>query len=383
MISKEGYMYKKGKKKLRIWRRRFFIIMDGQLQYFKAPGLPPKGAIPITSPDMVELAPECKRQPAFKITADKKKVRYFCTESIEEANSWVEALRRTARGLDVNPIHSFNDLELVRTLVSKPNNARIDLVKVRGTSVTCVLKRYPRALFEDPNSVIYEKSEFLNLMNPFVTPLLKLLQDGNELGFVLEYAKNGCLFGYLWEIGKFSEAQVAMYAAELAVGLAFMHRKGVVYGDLSPTSVLLGGDGHVMLPVPGMFPDMKTVTPYLAPEVVSGQRPEQAADWYGIGTIIYEMLTGMPPFWGENEEELRVAILKDPLMFPYHVSDSARDIVRKLMAREPEDRISMEGLSEHPFFEGIAWTDVSAKKSVPKLVPDDKDRKYETVDIAL
>ena len=91
----------------------------------------------------------------------------------------------------------------------------------------------------------------------------------------------------------------------------------------------------------------------------------------------------MPPFWGENEEELRVAILKDPLMFPYHVSDSARDIVRKLMAREPEDRISMEGLSEHPFFEGIAWTDVSAKKSVPKLVPDDKDRKYETVDIAL
>lgn len=381
MISKEGYMYKKGKKKLRIWRRRFFIIMDGQLQYFKAPGLPPKGAIAITSPDMVELAPECKRQPSFKITADKKKVRYFCTDSPEEANSWIEALRRTARGLDVNPIHSFNDLEVVRTLVDKPNNSRIDLVKIRGTAVQCILKRYPRSLFDDPNSVIYEKSEFLNLMNPFVTPLIKLLQDGSELGFVFEYARNGCLFGYLWNTGKFDEGQVALYAAELAMGLAFLHRKGIVYADLSPTAVLVGDDGHVMLSVPGMFPDRKMITPYLSPEVIMGHEATQAADWYGIGAIIYELLTGMPPFWGNNEEELSLAILHDSVRFPYHVSDSARDLVRKLMAKDPQERIGMDGMAEHPFFENTVWADICGKKQAPKLVPSENDTKYETIDI--
>ena len=171
-------MFKKGKK-LKVWHRRFFTIMDRQLQCFKAPGLPPKAVIDITSPDMVSLAPECKRQPALKVTVSKKKIYYLSTDSFEEANSWVEALKRTAKGVDLDPIRSFNDLEIVRTLVQKPNGARIDLVNVKGGNHKVILKRYPRSLFPDPNSVIYQKSDFLKLMNPFVTPLLKLLQDGN------------------------------------------------------------------------------------------------------------------------------------------------------------------------------------------------------------
>ena len=388
MIVKEGYMFKKGKK-LKVWHRRFFTIMNRQLHCFKAPGLPPKAVIDITSPEMVSLAPECKRQPALKVTVSKKKIYYLSTDSFEEANSWVEALKRTAKGVDLDPIRSFNDLEIVRTLVQKPNGARIDLVNVKGGNHKVILKRYPRSLFPDPNSVIYQKSDFLKLMNPFVTPLLKLLQDGNELGFVLEYAQNGCLFGYLWSFRKFSEQQVILYAAELVVGLSFMHRKGTFYGDLSPLCVLMAEDGHVMLSDPGMFPDMKNVTPYSAPEALTeAMEPNEAVDWYSLGAILYELLTGMPPFFGENEDRLKAAILKDRVMFPYHVSNNARDLVTRLMAKNPAERLGCgpagaDEVMAHPFFESVTWTDISGKRNQPAFVPMSADEKYETISINL
>lgn len=388
MIVKEGYMFKKGKK-LKGWHRRFFTIMDRQLQCFKAPGLPLKTAIDITSPDMVELAPECKRQPTFRVTVNKKKVLFLSPDSAEEANSWVEALKRTAKGVDLVPIRSFNDLEVVRTLVEKPNGSRIDLVNVRGGDCKCVLKRYPRTLFKDPNSVICEKSEFLKLMNPFVTPLLKLLQDGSELGFVLEYAQNGCLFGYLWSFPKFCESQVLLYAAELVVGLSFMHRKGTFYGDLSPLCVLMGEDGHVMLSDPGLFPEVGKVTPYSAPELFQEEAvATEAADWYSLGAIIYEMLTGMPPFFGDDDEGLKASILKDNVMFPYHVSRPARDLVQRLMAKNPAERIGCgsggaDEVMNHEFFASVTWADISGKRNKPNFVPTASDERYETISINL
>src|SRR2546421_8749838 len=113
---------------------------------------------------------------------------------------------------------------------------------------------------------------------------------------------------------------------------------------------------------------------YLAPELLMGQGYTKTVDWWTLGVLLYEMLTGLPPFYDENTNEMYRKILQDPLHFPGPeiVPPAAKDLLTKLLNRNAEQRLGANGAAEikaHPFFHSIDWRKLLQRKYEPTFKP--------------
>lgn len=112
---------------------------------------------------------------------------------------------------------------------------------------------------------------------------------------------------------------------------------------------------------------------YLAPELLLGQGYTKTVDWWTLGVLLYEMLTGLPPFYDENTNEMYRKILQDPLQFPADIDRDAKSILTRLLDRDPARRLGSGGASEikaHRFFETIDWKRLLQKKIQPTFRPN-------------
>jgi serine/threonine protein kinase len=113
---------------------------------------------------------------------------------------------------------------------------------------------------------------------------------------------------------------------------------------------------------------------YLAPELLLGHGYTKTVDWWTLGVLLYEMLTGLPPFYDENTNEMYRKILQEPLHFPGPeiVPAAAKDLLQKLLDRNPERRLGAGGAAEikaHHFFAGIDWRKLLQRKYEPSFKP--------------
>lgn len=141
--------------------------------------------------------------------------------------------------------------------------------------------------------------------------------------------------------------------------------------SLKPENVLVGKDGYAKLTDFGLAKenvagnsDAKSLcgtAEYLSPEILQRQGHGKASDWWSFGAIIYEMLCGLPPFYSKDREKLYKNIKHaDPrLDFPF-LSESARDLLTKLLDKDPAKRLGSsdrdaQDIKEHPWFDCINW----------------------------
>ena len=114
---------------------------------------------------------------------------------------------------------------------------------------------------------------------------------------------------------------------------------------------------------------------YLAPELLLGQGYNKTVDWWTLGVLLYEMLTGLPPYYDENTNEMYRKILSEPLHFPGPeiVPPAAKDLLTQLLDRRPEHRLGAKGASEikaHQFFNSIDWRKLLQRKYDPTFKPN-------------
>lgn len=154
--------------------------------------------------------------------------------------------------------------------------------------------------------------------HPFITNLLTSFSDSDFLYLLLDYVPGGELFSYLRKFRRFDEGMARFYAAEIVLVLEYLHEKqgGVAYRDLKPENLLLDAEGHIKLVdfgfakrLGGRDSSTETYTlcgtpEYLAPEVIHNKGHTTAVDWWALGILIYEFLTGYPPFWHQNPIEI-------------------------------------------------------------------------------
>lgn len=221
--------------------------------------------------------------------------------------------------------------------------------------------------------------------HPFIVGLNMAFQTRDKLFFVLDYCAGGELFFHLGKQGKFAEPRAKFYTAEIALALEHMHKLDIIYRDLKPENVLLDGAGHIRLTDFGLSKEGITNntsgahsfcgTPeYLAPEILNRQGHGRAVDWWSLGALLYEMLTGLPPFYCRDREKLFEKIRKAQLTYPRYLSDVAQDILHGLLTRDPTQRLgsSSEDSAEvkrHLFFASIDWDRMMRRDSVPPWEP--------------
>ncbi|NWI95658.1 PKN2 kinase, partial [Pitta sordida] len=223
--------------------------------------------------------------------------------------------------------------------------------------------------------------------HPFLVNMFACFQTPHHACFVMEYTPGGDLMMRIHE-DVFPEHMAQFYTACVVLGLQFLHEKKIVYRDLKLDNLLLDAEGFVKIADFGLckegigFGDRTNTfcgTPeFLAPEVLTDISYTRAVDWWGLGVLIYEMLVGESPFPGDDEEEVFDSIVNDEVRYPRFLSTEALSIIRKLLRKCPERRLGAgekdaEEIKIQPFFKGIDWDALLARRLKPPFVPTLKD----------
>ncbi|KAI0066631.1 hypothetical protein BV25DRAFT_1412135 [Artomyces pyxidatus] len=325
-----------------------------------------------------------------------------------------------------------NDFEMMRVL-GKGCAGKVLLVRHKSSAdlyaLKAITKRHVLA-HQELQHTLTEQAVLKRMAaegsDPFVVKLWWSFHDKENLFLVMDFHPGGDLATQLARWGRLGRDRARFYAAEIVEGVEGLHAAGVIYRDLKPENILIAADGHIVLTDFGLskeFPRRSTAvttpstpnmqsgfstpqTPpaapywmkddkaqelangwpprhadttstfcgtaeYLAPEVIQGLPYSYEVDWWSFGTMLYEMLTGITPFWADNHSDMYVRVLQDELQFPDDraMDQDTKSLIRGLLQRNPSIRISEPRIKRHPYFSKIDWSHVYYKRYIPPYIP--------------
>ncbi|KRX88073.1 Protein kinase C beta type, partial [Trichinella pseudospiralis] len=326
----------------------------------------------------VKLLPE----PDGRLTKQKTK---------EPVDSWFKLLNQEEGEFYNIPVLRESEVEALRLKYQvmlaehKPTN-ELYAVKILKKDVIVQDDDVECAMIEKRVLALAEKP-------PFLVQLHSCFQTMDRLFFVMEFVCGGDLMFQIQKVGKFKEPVAVFYAAEICIGIFYLHSKGIVYRDLKLDNIMLDIDGHVKITDFGMCKDnmldgvtTKTFcgTPdYIAPEIILYQPYGKAVDWWAFGVLVYEMLAGLPPFDGEDEDELFTAITEHSVPYPKSMSKEAVHLCKALLNKNPDKRLGsgpsgQQDIQEHPFFRRIDWIKLADRAVQPPMKPIIKNMRVAT-----
>nr|XP_043640239.1 probable serine/threonine protein kinase IRE4 isoform X2 [Erigeron canadensis] len=321
-----------------------------------------------------------------------------------------------------HPLHkertSIDDFEIIKP-ISKGAYGKVFLARKRTTGdlfAIKMLKKMDMLRKNDIERIVAERNILITVRNPFVVRFFYSFTSRDYLYLVMEYLNGGDLFSLLRNVGCLGEDVARIYIAELVLALEYLHSVGIVHRDLKPDNILIAHDGHIKLTDFGLSkiglmnstgaltrPESNEVivsnghqpdsewsvdrrersavgTPdYLAPEILLGTEHGYAADWWSVGVILFELITGTPPFNSDNPERIFYNILNAKIPWPSNpneISHEAQDMISRFLIHDPDQRLGAHGSPEvkaHPFFKGVNWDTLAMQKVAFIPQPDGID----------
>lgn len=239
------------------------------------------------------------------------------------------------------------------------------------------------AIYENnlKENIVLEKNILENKNHhPFIVTLYYAFQNQKAIYLVMEYLPGGDIFHLLRRQQKFTEGTARFYLAEVVMAVDYLHREmNLIYRDLKPENILLSSNGHIKITDFGLSKQTDGTTytlagtpEYLAPEILADKGHTKAIDWWSVGILLFEMLTGRPPFTNKerNIVEIKRMILENKPKFPSYFSKNAIDIIRRFLDNDPSKRLgvrSINDVKQHPFFEGVHWQSLLEYKIQPPV----------------
>jgi len=195
------------------------------------------------------------------------------------------------------------------------------------------------------------------LRHPNVLRLFGYFHDKERIFLILEFAGKGEIFKELSSVHRYDEKTAATYIRDVASALEYCHSKHVIHRDIKPENLLIDINGRIKIGDFGWAvhsPANRRQTlcgtlDYLPPEMIDGHTHDHNVDIWALGVLCYEFLTGRPPFESSNHKETYKKITNLEIKFPSYVQDGARDLIRKLLVKDPKKRLHLSQVSEHPW----------------------------------
>ncbi|CAN1277252.1 Serine/threonine-protein kinase AtPK2/AtPK19 [Linum perenne] len=222
-------------------------------------------------------------------------------ESLQDES--VKELQKSDVVENARSVVGIEDFEVLK-VVGQGAFGKVFQVRKNGTSEIYAMKVMRKDKIVEKNHVEYMKAErdiLTKVDHPFIVQLKYSFQTKYRLYLVLDFINGGHLFFQLYHQGLFREDLARVYAAEIVSAVSHLHSNGIMHRDLKPENILLGEDGHVMLTDFGLAKEFDENTrsnsmcgtvEYMAPEIIQGKGHDKAADWWSVGVLLYEMLTG-------------------------------------------------------------------------------------------
>jgi len=287
---------------------------------------------------------------------------------------------------------SLEDFALLKVL-GKGSFGKVLLVEKMDTGLLYAMKVLKKDVIIQRKQKVHMRAEreiLETVDSPFILGLHYAFQTNDKLYLVMDFMSGGELFFHLRREKKFLESKTRFYAAEIILALEHLHSVGIIYRDLKPENILIGADGHIKiadfgLSKQGIEEGAKTYTfcgtpEYLAPEILQAKGHDKAVDYWSLGALIYEMLTGAPPFYSRDKQQMFRNILEKPLEIKPYFSAEAGSLLSSLLVVDPNKRLAnVTELKAHPFFKGFDWEKAVKCQVKPPFIPktsNDKDLKY-------
>jgi len=208
---------------------------------------------------------------------------------------------------------------------------------------------------------------------PFVIDLHYCFQSANYLFMVIDICPGGD-FDNLKYINN-----LKLFFAELVLAFEHIHKHHVVYRDLKPENILLDPYGHIKvcdfnLAKSGVSKQKRATSfcgspMYLSPEMLDPEGVDQRCDIYGIGLIIYELVTDKPAFMAPNLDALYDKIKNNKIDFQDpKLKGDMKDLLQKILVVNPDERISIEEIKKHPYFKDISFVKVFKREYGPIII---------------
>ncbi|XP_042498515.1 serine/threonine-protein kinase ATG1a [Macadamia integrifolia] len=242
------------------------------------------------------------------------------------------------------------------------------------------------------DNLLKEVSILSNIRHPNIICLLEVIEAADKIYLVLEYCGGGDLAAYIHRHGKVSEALARHFMRQLASGLKVLRENNLIHRDLKPQNLLLSTNEATPVLKIGDFGFARYLTPqgladtlcgsplYMAPEIIQNQKYDAKADLWSVGAILFQLVTGKPPFDGNNQFQLFQNILtSNELRFPHgalvEVHPDCVDLCKSLLRQNPVERLTFEEFFNHRF---MAMTRPTMNVDHSSLLPEMKPPVWKT-----
>ncbi|CAD8164404.1 unnamed protein product [Paramecium octaurelia] len=236
-------------------------------------------------------------------------------------------------------------------------------------------------LFKQSVHCIMRELQFLTeLRHNFIINVFAAFQDNQNLYLVLDYLGGGDLRFHLGRQRKFTEEQTKFFAACIIIGLEYLHENNIIHRDIKPENLILDDQGYVRITDLGVAvkktgQNFETSgTPgYMAPEVIFRQDHRESVDFFALGVICYEFMTGRRPYYG-NRREIREQILAKQVQIQRSNegwSNKSIDFINMLLQRKPQNRLINPRL--HRWFNNFSFELLIQKQIKAPFIPNNQD----------
>ena len=292
---------------------------------------------------------------------------------------------------------NYNDFEIIK-IIGRGFIGKVSLVKYKKDGKYYAMKMMRKDQIISQNlhdNILLEKNILMEAQCEFILSLSFFFQTNERIYLITPFIPGGDLYHKLKSELFFKEDLVRFYSAQIAIAIQYLHDLGIACRDLKPENILLDEDGYIKLCDFGASIKLHVTEKdsnfagspeYASPEIITYQGHTSMSDWWSFGILIYEMLYGYTPFYNMDKDRMFDLIISGSISFPkyfdkgdeneeieYKVSEEAKNLIIKLLEKDPGTRLGKEGLEEikkHPFFYGINFDDLGKKKIKALFKPD-------------